>query len=247
MRLDIIEFRRERVRRPVKIDVEEATEVPVKVAVKDAAGNVVIEERLEPRMVKKTIDRVIEEDRDYVEYAAPGRRLYATTVKAMPEILAIQDPPFGEDDEDKLAEAQKRDYILPRYEAWKQGQTVPTHGYPISAWGAVNAKTRDLFAMHGVHVVEEIAELTEQARSRMGNIGNLPDLIKLAKTFIGSADRREAAANMKALEDQNVALKDQLAEQEAMLKEMQAMLIEMKQQAPAASAKPKRAQAEAAA
>ncbi len=248
MRLDIIEFRREIKNRPVKIEIEEPTEVTVKVATKDAQGNMVIEERLEPRMVKKTVDRIIQEEKEYVEYAAPGRRQFATTVKTLAEIKGIKDvTPGEEDDDDRAVEAAKRDYILAAYDAWKRGHEMPANGTPLGAWPAISPKTAEQFRLSGVRTVEEVAELNEQAKSRLGHIGHLGDLIKQAKLFLGSADKLAVAHNMKALEDQNTALKDQLADQEAALKEMHAMLMELKQQAPGASDKPKRSKAEVAA
>ena len=248
MRLDIIEFRRETINRPITEEVDVATEVPVKIAVKDPeTGELNVQTVMEMRIGKKQVTRLIQEDKDYVEFAAPGRKGYATAVKTMGEIRCIHDAPLGEDDDDKIAEAQKRDLILEAYEAWKLGHALPEHGIPLGAWPAVTAKVADQLRMAGVRSVEDVAELTEQAKSRLGHIGNLGDLIKQAKLFLGSADKLATATQMKSLEDRNTAQAEQLAEQEAMLREMQAMLIELKQQAPGASDKPKRAKAEVAA
>ena len=247
MRLDIIEFRRETVTRPVKEEVEVATEVTVKVATKQPDGSLVIEERLEPRMIKKVVDRLISEEKDFVEFAAPGRRAYATTVKTLGEIRSIQDPPMGEDDDDKLAEAQKRDIILAEYEAWKLGQTLPDGAIPLGGWPAITPKVADQLRISGIRSVEEVAELTEQAKSRLGHIGNLGDIIKQAKLFLGSADKLATANQMKALEDEKELLKEQLAEQAKMLEQMRAWMVEKDQEQAEASPKPKRAKAEVAA
>lgn len=247
MRLDIIEFRRETINRPVTEEVDVATEVPVKIAVKDPeTGELGVQTVMEMRIGKKPVTRLIQEERDFVEYAAPGRRAYATVVKTMGEIHAIKDPPLGEDDDDKVAEAQKRDIILAEYNAWKLGQTLPERGIPLGAWPAIMPKVADQLRMAGVRSVEDVAELTEQAKSRLGHIGNLGDLIKQAKLFLGSADKLATATQMKSLEEQNAALREEMAEQAQMLKDMQRMMIES-QQAPGASDKPKRAKAEVAA
>ena len=249
IRLDVVDIREEFISRTVTEEVDVATEVPVKVGVKDPeTGEIRIETRMETRIGKQQVKRLIQEPKVYIEYAAPGRRAYATTVKTLGEIKAIEDAdPNGEDSDDRTVEAGKRDFLLAYYDSWKKGHEMPETGIPLGAWPAINTKIAEMFRASGIRTVEEVAELTEQAKSRLGHIGNLGDLIKQAKLYIGSADKLATASHMKSLEEQNAALKDELAEQQAMLKEMQAMLIEMKQQAPGASAKPKRASAEAAA
>lgn len=249
VRLDVIEIREDYVTRTVSEEVEVLKEVPIRVGSKNAeTGELEFTTRYEMRPFKEVVRRVVKEPKTFIEFAAPGRRAYQTTVKSLAEIKAIQDcDPNEEDADDKMVEMQKRDFLLAWYEAKKKGNQLPTNGTPIGAWGAIDNKVAEAFRNAGIAAIEEVAELTEQAKARLGHIGHLNDLIKQAKAFVGSADKLAAATHMKELESQNTALKDQLADQEAALKEMHAMLMELKQQAPGASDKPKRLKAEVAA
>jgi hypothetical protein len=240
-RLDIIDFRREIINRPITEEVEVPTEVEVRMAVKDpATGEIKVETRLEPRMTKKEVKRLIQEEKEFVEYAAVGRRAYATVVKTINEIRAIRDPEMGEEDnEDKAALAANRDFILAAHAAWKQGHEMPAHGTPLGAWPAINARTSEAFKLCGVRTVEEIAELSELARPRVAHIGDIPSLIKQAKLFLASADKLATANSMKALEDANSELKEQVAEQARLMEEMRRMMVEMQDTKPL-EAKPRR-------
>jgi hypothetical protein len=244
MIVDVIDFRKIYLNVPRSEEVEEAVDVPIKIVVKDKeTGENRIETRLEPRVVKKTVNRIEAVERIYVEYCQPGMRGRQTTLATIGEIQSIEDAVAGEEDnDDRIKSAMKRDAILEAYEFWKRGQTMPVHGTPLGAWPAITPSMKQGFNMVGIQTVEEVRDLTEVTKARCAHIGDIAGLIKQASLFLNSADAMKTASEMATLQNENAELKEQMTDAMSALAEMQKMLHEMKEE-PQKRQKPPREQA----
>lgn len=136
-----------------------------------------------------------------------------------------------------IAAKARWDVIQPRYEAWKQGEELPTEGTPLAAWGGISPAQAKALINNDVRSVEEVANMGDVLVDKLP-IPNARRLRTAAQSFIDSRD-----ASMKDAE---------LAEMAERLRVMEQMLEEgltdkaISQPEPPKRGRPKKQEAEAA-
>jgi hypothetical protein len=152
-------------------------------------------------------------ERDMVEYGPIGSAGRSHTVERMDIILSVKDD-AASGNPAMMAAKVLRDFIKPRYDAWKSNQELPESGTPLAAWNHLQAAQAEVLRVNGVRSVEDVALLTDTHYTRIP-IPNLRSIVEAAKQFLASKDVHKASAEMALLKDENEALKlrvDQLAQ-----------------------------------
>ena len=127
-----------------------------------------------------------------------------------------------------------RDYIMPKYEAWKKSEEIPLDGTPLGAATFLREEDCDVLKKAGLRTLEEFAILTDGIRDRIA-IPRVRELQAQAKRFVAAKDQNAAAAQLKAQEDKLARQSDELATLKA---QMEALLAS--QAAPPVEAEAKR-------
>lgn len=162
---------------------------------------------------------------DVVDYGPVGSGDRSVVTERVSRLKVVDGSPGANP---ALALAKLRyDYIMPRYEAWKAGQTLSVEGTPLSAWTGISKEQVEQLAMSKVVTVEELASLTDAHIQRI-RLPGIRNLIEGAKRFLASADTNRATAD-RARQDQEIAgLKDTNAELLAKLNELAAELSSLR-------------------
>lgn len=103
--------------------------------------------------------------------------------------------------------------IEPRYDAWKQGESIPEHGTPLAAWGGVSAAQANVLKGIGIKTVEDLAALSDSNFKAV--LPNMRDLRTLARQWLEGRPQVEREAEIAELKAQNAAMMEMLAELKA--------------------------------
>lgn len=122
---------------------------------------------------------------------------------------------------DRCMRTPKWPLFDPAYQAWKQGNALPTNGTPIGAWPALLPEQAEVLRKAGLASIEDIADLTDSTMSRIPLPG-IRDLVAQARAYLSAKDTTAAAAAIKRVNEENEDLKARMAEMEEMLKEAMA-------------------------
>lgn len=97
------------------------------------------------------------------------------------------------------------------YLAWKDGETLPDSGTPLSAWPGVSPEQAVALKSIGIRSVEDMAAANETIMAR-SMLPNMRDLKKQAALWLEGRDGAEQAARITDLEAQLEAMREMLVE-----------------------------------
>lgn len=139
---------------------------------------------------------------DYVVTTSVGQAKYTETPQRIVDVKRMVDGTW--------------DVIRPHYERWKEGQELPEHGTPLSAWSGLNSHQIEILHGQRIKTVEDFAALPDSGLERMGP--GMRSARDAAKRWVDASDTRTAAAQIASVQAENELLKEQMAELMAMLK-----------------------------
>jgi hypothetical protein len=154
---------------------------------------------------------------DWVDISPLGGAQYNVTPHRIKDLQPI---PMGDKKSNNPTVQMARarwEYIKPRYEAWKQGQTAPVEGTPLAAWNGVTAHQVEVLKMNGVYTVEEVAKLTDTHKERF-KLPGLHTIIENAKRFLTSLDKSAVAKELEKKDAEIAELKLRMDDLAAMMK-----------------------------
>lgn len=102
-------------------------------------------------------------------------------------------------------------FVQPKYEAWKQGQTLPDEGTPLAAWNGCMTEQADVLRVNGIRTVEQLARLSDGHLEGVKLMG-LRGLRDQAKAYVAAAGARDTAKLFAQKDSEIAALKEQMAE-----------------------------------
>lgn len=157
---------------------------------------------------------------DMVAYGPIAQRDRSVTVERVSRLMLVNTKGDANINP-AIAMARGRwEFIKPRYDAWKAGQTVPETGTPLAAWNGASREQIEVLQQHGVTTIEELSALTDVHIQRI-QVPGLRAMIETAKRYLVAADthrftkeltvRDETIANQKAEIDDLRQKLDELA------------------------------------
>lgn len=156
---------------------------------------------------------------DWVDVSPLGGAQYSVTSHRIKDLEPIPSGDKRASNNPTVQMARARyDIIMPRYEAWKKGQSPTVDGTPLAAWNGVSASQADVLKMSGVYTVEELARLTDTHIDRF-KLPGLRNLIENAKRFLLTLDK---TAVTKELEKRDAKIDELTAKLEAMAAQISA-------------------------
>lgn len=149
---------------------------------------------------------------DYVEFANTSAmtetgQFLATTVIRVAEVTP---PEFGEGPTFDAIRAVWQ-YIGPAYEAWKKGEELPEDGTPLAMWSGVTAEEAKVLGRFEIRTVEGVRDIPEALFTRIP-LPRIRQKAAMAKAFLDSATKTEAAREKAAQNDLIAELQRQIAE-----------------------------------
>lgn len=107
--------------------------------------------------------------------------------------------------------------IKPYYDAWRDGNELPTEGTPLAAWHGVRPEMVEVLKAHRIRTVEELAVLPDSSID-MIKLPGLRAVRDAARAWEQTSDKRAVAADLAAKDAEIDALKQQMADLMAMLR-----------------------------
>lgn len=150
--------------------------------------------------------------RDMVEYGPIGSAGRSHTTERMDIILKVKEDTGA--NPAMLAAKVLRDFIKPRYDAWKNNQALPESGTPLGAWNHLTQAQAEILRVNGVRSVEDVSMLTDAHFTRIP-VPNLRSIRDAAQKFLEASDVNKFTAEMAAKDEtiaQLTARVDQLAQ-----------------------------------
>lgn len=150
-------------------------------------------------------------EEDWVEYSPIGGAQYLSVPQRIKDLQPVADTGGKASQNPAVQMARARwEFIGPRYEAWKKGQTAPVNGTPLAAWPGVSPSQAEVLRLAGVYSVEDVAALTDAHKGRI-QLPGMAALVDHAKRFLASVDK---TAVSKALEEKDQEIADLKAQME---------------------------------
>jgi len=172
-----------------------------------------------------SVTRTVSEPRDYVLLHAPGQDQRAVTPMMIKEFEKVREPEDPINDQAAVQMCMLRDYIMPQYKAWKEGQEFPEHGTALAAWHQLTEHQITAITAAGVKTVEELIEAPDTVIERINLPGrrNLPaqarKWLEMRDVEVVAETMRERDAKVAELESDNAQMREQLAQLMAMMEE----------------------------
>lgn len=155
---------------------------------------------------------------DWVSWCPVGQ---ADRLVVNEAIKRIDRVPKGAVDNPAVQQARAlRDYIMPKYEAWRKSEEIPLDGTPLTVATFLREEDIDALKKAGIRSLEEFATLPDSIRDRI-HMPRVREAQAQAVRFLGAKDQNAAAAKMKAQEDM---IAKQGAELAALQQQMQALM-----------------------
>ena len=89
--------------------------------------------------------------------------------------------------------------VEPHYNAWKQGEAVPTSGTPLSAWQGITRHQIEAVRLLGIYTVEDMAAVTDATLQKLPG-PNLRSVRDAAVAWEKAKDTRAVTADLAAKE-----------------------------------------------
>jgi hypothetical protein len=89
--------------------------------------------------------------------------------------------------------------VEPHYNAWKQGEAVPTSGTPLSAWQGITRHQIEAVRLLGIYTVEDMAAVTDATLQKLPG-QNLRSVRDAAVAWEKAKDTRAVTADLAAKE-----------------------------------------------
>lgn len=113
-----------------------------------------------------------------------------------------------------------KDLYLRQYEAWKNGQELPTNGIPIKGWGVISPATQENLIHARIRTVEDLAQVNEDGLRRIGMGG--VELRNKAKAWLAQlSDKGPLTQQMAAVQQENDVLRGSIASLQNQIEQMQ--------------------------
>lgn len=103
------------------------------------------------------------------------------------------------------------DVIRPAYEAWKNGEDIPETGTPLAAWSGLNPEQASILRRMHIKTVEDVAKMSDSTTDKLP-FPNARKIPLLAKDFLASKDKVDAAAELDAMRERVAVMEEMLAE-----------------------------------
>ena len=87
--------------------------------------------------------------------------------------------------------------VEPHYNAWKQGEAVPTSGTPLSAWQGITRHQIEAVRLLGIYTVEDMAAVTDATLQKLPG-QNLRSVRDAAVAWEKAKDTRAVTADLAA-------------------------------------------------
>lgn len=150
---------------------------------------------------------------DWVHIAPSGEAFDRT--KTWHRVKDLTPPTdIDEDKRDSLAFidiSEKWKRIGPAYDAWKKGEDMPEVGTPLAAWSGLNAEQAAILKRLHIKTVEDVAGMSESTTDKLP-FPNARKLPVLARDYLASKDKVDAAAELDAMRERVAAMEEMLAE-----------------------------------
>jgi hypothetical protein len=157
---------------------------------------------------------------DWVNIGPVGLILANTTWYRISDVKPKDGGPSNDTDGSQARQMKARWALIePHYQAWMEGQELPSSGTPVAAWGGITKEVADVFVHSGVKTVEEISLLKDSELSRI-SVPNIRQYIAAAKLFLDSAGGLDTNNRIESLERSNQELADQLKAATELLEQM---------------------------
>lgn len=176
--------------------------------------------------------------RDMVEYGPIGSAGRSHTTERI-DIISRVNENAGVNPAMQAAKVL-RDFIMPRYEAWKTNQDLPESGTPLAAWNHLTQAQAEILRVNGVRSVEDVAALTDTHFTRI-SVPNLRSIKEAAVKFLESKDTNKIAGELAAKDEQIAALTQRLDQLAQMVADQADADVEKRK-----PGRPRKAEAEAA-
>lgn len=172
-----------------------------------------------------TVTRSKSEPRDYVLIHASGQDGRAVTPMLVKQLQKIREPEDPVNDQAAVQMCRLRDFIMPRYEAWKAGQAMPDHGTALAAWHQLTEHQITAITAAGIKTIEELIEAPDTVLERINLPGrrNLPkqarNWMEMRDTEVVAEQMRERDARLAEMQAENAMMREQLEKLMAMMNE----------------------------
>jgi hypothetical protein len=177
-------------------------------------------------------DTGLPELEDWVSYCPTGQANMLVVNEAIKRIDRVA--PGAVDNPAVQAARAIRDYIMPKYEAWRKHEEIPLDGTPLAIGTFFREEDVEAIKKAGIRTIEEFATLPDSARDKI-QAPRVRELQAQAVRFLNAKDQNAAAARAKVHEDTIAKQGEELATLRA---QMEALLAS--QVAPPADGEVKR-------
>ena len=157
---------------------------------------------------------------DMVEYCQVGMAQRTTTTSPVHMLSKVR---HDLDDSNPVLKMAKDRWAVigAAYNAWKQGNEIPTTGTPIGAWPALSPEQADVLRNAGLRTVEDVANASDGIIGRI-QLPGLRQLQEQAKLFLGARDQVRVAADLADKDRKLAEMAQQLEEMRQIMNEQQA-------------------------